>query len=217
MLQNPFSDLFFGPSRLFQSHLRLPISVYSIFDFTEHVLHKDGLRTNPAAKKTTVHNGKKRNKNDQSDHGQYEKVKILWPEYLPENDKLSLEQIELKQGLSFYSDKRREEQKGQQEIADPCSPFREVSGWFFGKEPFSLSRLIDSRHTISEGFLLLISFLYVHLSAAVWASSSLISSSITGLSRPVESAGATVSSGATHSSPWGSLGAAGVVPSSVLM
>ena len=82
MLGSNFNNFLGGPWSSCQLSLCRSISQNPELYFTEHHLHKIGLRTSPTAKQPTKCCGKQDNKKHKRNHGNPEDEKILGPENL---------------------------------------------------------------------------------------------------------------------------------------
>jgi hypothetical protein len=120
----------------------LPVAFDPILDSSEKHFHKDGLGTEPPAENPTKSNGKQDNEQYEYDHRQPEEVKILWPENLPEDDKLPLQDVNHKKWFATYLNPRPTEQDSQQNITQPLAPVVVSAFRLFRIDPLSVSTFI---------------------------------------------------------------------------
>src|SRR5678815_2319547 len=97
MLQRYFKYLFTCPCCLFQSFLLVGVAQHHKLNFTEHHLHKIGLRACPSAEQSSESRCKKNDEENESDHGQAENEKILRPENIAKYNEFTFWNIEHKQ------------------------------------------------------------------------------------------------------------------------
>ena len=98
----PLQYLIGMPWRLCQHLLLCSISFYHVFHPAEDHLHKYGLRTSPTTKHPAKYHSKQGNEDDERDHPYSKNEKILWPEYLPEKDELTLQYIHQEQRMTVH-------------------------------------------------------------------------------------------------------------------
>jgi hypothetical protein len=94
-----------------EPHLCTAVSFYPIFNSPEHHLHKYGLRTHPPAKDTAIGYGEKSNEDHSYDHTDHKEVKILGPEWKPENVKPPFQYVEHEELVAINFHKGRKEQE----------------------------------------------------------------------------------------------------------
>ena len=73
------------------------IAIYPIFNFTKNHFHKNGLRTDPAAKNTAKHHREQNYKNNKRKKANGKNEKILRPESDSEENKFTLQHIKHKE------------------------------------------------------------------------------------------------------------------------
>jgi len=112
------------------------------------------LGANPPAKKPTVNDRKKGDKDNKRKRSKKENVKILWPEYLAEKHKFALDDVKEQHRLTIDAHERSREQKSKQEKIDVIPRFCVPAFWFFGKYPLPLSRRIYGADAIAKTFIL---------------------------------------------------------------
>jgi len=104
MLDRFFPDFLTGPRTIVELALLRRRSFYQPFDRSVDELHEYRLGADPPTEKTSINHSKQYDKNDHSDHSQGKYEKILGPEYLAEQDKFALDQIDQHQRITVDLD-----------------------------------------------------------------------------------------------------------------
>ena len=138
------------PRSTFEQFLGWGVSFNKVFHFSEKHFHKNGLRTNPAAKQSAESSGEQNNEYNESDHRESEDEEILWPENLAKQDKLRFRNVEEEEWPSLYSDKRQCEKKYKEAPAYPGPDTVKPSFGFLGEDPFAFAFFVDSCYTVAE-------------------------------------------------------------------
>ena len=97
-----------------------------------------------------IHNCKEHNTDDTGQRSQPEKVKVLGPEYLPENNKFPLHNIEHQERLSANADERAGKKNQEENSIYQFPPISERPLWLFRIHPNPLTGFVNSGNLVSE-------------------------------------------------------------------